>query len=346
MSDSTSQPPPASTATYDSESLLKELSSYQHPTRLQSIWQLLNTLVPYAALWYLGYLALQYSFWLVLPIVVLMAGFLVRIFIIFHDCGHGSFFQSRKANDFWGILTGIMTYTPYYQWRASHARHHATSGNLDKRGNGDVWLMTVEEFHNAPRKVRIKYRLYRNPFVMLLLGPLTIFLLDNRLPRRKGKRKERFSVHLTNAVMVLLTVGLIYILGWQTYLYIHVFSLLLAHIAGVWLFYVQHQFEGVYWQRNAKWDFVTASLEGGSFYRLPAILRWFSGNIGYHHLHHLNSRIPNYNLVKCQRNVSELQKVYSFGVLDSLKSLKFRLWDEQRGKLISFGELRRQRVTS
>ncbi len=330
----------------DHYKLQTEIAAYQHPGRWRSIWQLMNSMIPYALLWYLAYRSLEYSAWLTLPVIVVMAGFLVRIFIVFHDCGHGSFFRSKKANNFWGNLTGVLTFTPYQRWRASHARHHATSGNLDKRGQGDVWMMTLREYEQASSKERLKYRLYRNPLVMFLLGPLLIGLVNNRISGKKASRADRRSVIGTNLAIAAMSVAMILLVGWKAYLYIQLLALFFAHIAGVWLFYVQHQFEGVYWKRSSDWDFISASLEGGSFYRLPAVLRWFTGNIGYHHLHHLNSRIPNYNLPRCQDNVPALQRTPSIGLFASLKSLTFRLLDEESGQLISFREFRRLRGQS
>ena len=334
------------TLVIDGGRLQREMAVYQRPGRWKSIWQLLNTLIPYGILWYVAYRTLDYSVWLTLPVAVLLAGFLVRVFIIFHDCGHGSFFRSKKANDFWGILTGILTFTPYHRWRASHARHHGTSGNLDKRGEGDVWMMTLKEYSQAPLIERIKYRLYRNPLVMFLLGPISITLWNNRFVGKKARRSDRLSVYWTNVAIVILSSAMVFLLGWKAFLAIQLVALFLAHIAGVWLFYVQHQFEGVYWERNSEWDFVTAAIKGGSFYKLPGIIRWFTGSIGFHHVHHLNSRIPNYNLARCQSDIPALQHAKSIGVLSSLKSLTFRLWDEETGRLVGFREIRRQRDRS
>ena len=326
----------------DPRQLQSAIAVYQHPGRWQSLWQLLNTLIPYGVLWYAAYRALDYSIWLALPIIALLAGFQIRVFIIFHDCGHGSFWRSRRANDFWGIVTGILTFTPYHRWRASHARHHGTSGNLDKRGEGDVWMMTLREYLEAPRSERLKYRLYRNPLIMFLLGPLLITLVNNRIPGKRASRADRRSVYSTNMAIAVGSALMILLVGWKAFLLIQLLALFLAHIAGVWLFYVQHQFEGVYWERNSNWDFFTASLMGGSFYKLPAIIRWFTGSIGYHHVHHLNSRIPNYNLARCQRDIPELQKAPTIGLFSSLKSLNFRLWDEDAGQMVSFRAVRRR----
>lgn len=326
----------------DSQKLRSDLAVYQRPGRWQSVWQLSNTLISYVVLWYVAYRTLDYSIWLTLPVIALLAGFLVRVFIVFHDCGHGSFFRSKKVNDFWGRITGILTFTPYHRWRASHARHHGTSGNLDKRGEGDIWMMTLREYQQAPWKERIKYRLYRNPIVMFLLGPLLLTLVNHRIAGKKVNRSERVSVYTTNIALAVVVTVMVYLVGWKVFLFIQLLALFLAHIVGVWLFYVQHQFEGVYWERDSDWDYVTAALKGGSFYKLPGIMRWFSGSIGYHHVHHLNARIPNYNLDRCQKNIDVLKQAKTIGVFASLKSLTFRLWDEETGRLISFRELRRQ----
>jgi len=323
------------------EELLKSnIAEFQRPSRARSIWQLINTLIPYAALWVLAYFAFQYSFWLILPFTLLASGFLVRIFIIFHDCGHQSFFRSRKANNFWGAITGLLTLTPYYFWTANHARHHDTSGNLDKRGFGDVWTMTVDEYMKAPLSTRLKYRLYRNPFIMFLLGPLLIVLVTNRLTKTAENSKERNSVYLNNISILLMAVSLSFLMGFKAYIIIQALVLLVGLIGGVWLFYVQHQFEGVYWAREGEWDFIAASLMGGSFYKLPKILNWFSGSIGYHHVHHLMTGIPNYNLAKCHEEIPAIGAIKPTGIRTSLKSLSYRLWDEGQAKLVSFRKAR------
>lgn len=328
---------------FDPATLQRDIAAFQHPSRLRSIWQLLNTLIPYGILWALSYYALQYSFWLALPVLALLGGFTIRTFIIFHDCGHGSFFRSKRANQFWGRLTGLLTFTAYHNWSSNHARHHATSGNLDRRGQGDVWMMTVDEYLNAPLRKRLWYRFYRNPLVMFLLGPLFIIFVTHRIPHRNVRKREKRSVYLTNLGILAVAAAMCWLIGWQNYLVIQLVSLWTGLVAGVWLFYVQHQYEDVYWEREDGWDFVSASLEGGSFYRLPVVLRWFTGSIGYHHLHHLNSRIPNYNLVRCQEEVPALGLVKPIGLLKSLKALGYRLWDEQSGQLVGFSEASRRR---
>ncbi len=322
------------------QELQQELSNFQRPSVGRSLWQLANTLIPYVVLMALSFYLLDYSFWLALPAIVIASGFLIRLFIIFHDCGHSAFFASSKLNGIVGHITGLLTWTPYYYWHRSHAKHHATSGNLDKRGFGDVWMMTVKEYMAAPLKTRIQYRLYRNPAVMFLLGPLFIILITHRVIRREANSRERWSVYLTNVAVLAMAVGVSLIVGWKAYLLVQLLVLYLGTMAGIWLFYVQHQFEGVYWARQPEWDFVTASLDGGSFYALPKVLNWFTGNIGYHHVHHLNSRIPNYNLPKCHDKHELLATTPKIRLWPSFKSLTYRLWDEKENRLVGFGHLK------
>lgn len=333
---------PQSGAVQLQEVIQQELAPLQKPSIGRSLWQLANTLIPYVALMAISFWAMQYSFWYALPSIVLASGFLIRLFIIFHDCGHSAFFASDRLNTIVGNVTGILTFTPYDYWHKSHAKHHATSGNLDKRGFGDVWMMTVQEYINADFKTRLQYRLYRNPLVMFLLGPLFIVLITHRMIRRKATAKERRSVYLTNLAIVAVGVGVSLVVGWKTYLVTQCLVLYIGTMAGIWLFYVQHQFEGVYWARQPEWDFVTASLDGGSFYALPKVLNWFTGNIGYHHIHHLNSRIPNYNLPKCHEKHEVLSATPRIRFWPSLKSLSYRLWDEQENRLVGFRQVKRR----
>lgn len=324
----------------NSELLQSEIHVYQRPSRVKSIWQLCDTLIPYLVLFTLSVLAFRVSFWLALPVIFIASGFLIRTFIIFHDCGHLSFFRSWKTNRFWGVLTGFLTFTPYYYWKCNHDRHHNTSGNLDKRGFGDVWTMTVVEYNKASRGDRIKYRLYRNPLVMFFLGPLLIILVTHRIPRGKVDKKEQNSVYLTNISIFIFAVLMSILIGPLNFLIVQLLTLYIGLIGGVWLFYVQHQFEDVYWARAEEWNFIEASLKGGSFYKLPKIINWFTGNIGYHHVHHLLTGIPNYNLPDCHKEtpIKEVVKPTKFFV--SLKSLRYRLWDESKGKLVGYREAR------
>jgi omega-6 fatty acid desaturase (delta-12 desaturase) len=316
------------------------VAKYQQPAIWRSIWQMVNTLVPYAALWYLMYLSLAVSYWLIVPLAILAAGFLVRVFIIHHDCGHGSYFKSQEANDIWGFVTGVLTFTPYYLWRWEHAVHHASSGDLDRRGTGDVWTLTVQEYLEASRGKRFAYRLARNPVVLFVIAPLVLFMIKHRFPNAKASKRERHSVYWTNLAILGMAAAMSLFFGIKAYLIIQISVMAMAGSAGVWLFYVQHQFEGVYWERADDWDYVTASLKGSSFYKLPKVLQWFSGNIGFHHIHHLSARIPNYNLEKCHKAEPLFQTVKPITLFSSFKSFTFRLWDERRRKLVSFGYLR------
>jgi omega-6 fatty acid desaturase (delta-12 desaturase) len=320
------------------------VAKYQKPSVKRSIWQIVNSLVPYALLWCLMYFLKGISIWLALPCAILAGGFLVRLFIIFHDCGHGSFFKSRKANDIVGTITGILCFTPYYQWRWEHSLHHATSGDLDRRGTGDIWTLTVQEYLEASRWKRFAYRLARNPFVLFVVAPLFLFVIQQRLPFPKGGLRERYSVYMTNFALIVWCTSLWWVFGWKAYLLLQITVMMVAGSAGVWLFYVQHQFEGVYWERREQWDYAQAALQGSSFYKLPRILQWFSGNIGFHHIHHLSPRIPNYLLEKCHKAEPLFQTVKPVTLSTSLKSFAFRLWDEQRNKLVGFRALKTLRM--
>jgi len=313
------------------------------PTVGRSVWQVVNTLVPYALLWYLMSRGLAVSYWITLPLAVLAAGFMIRVFIIFHDCGHGSFFKSQKAADLVGMITGVLTFTPYYHWRWEHALHHSTAGDLDRRGLGDVWTLTVQEYLESSRWRRFAYRLARNPIVLFVLAPVFLFVVKQRFASPKARRRERRSVYWTNLAVLAWAAALSWVLGWKAYLLIQLTVMAVGGTAGVWLFYVQHQFEGVYWARHGQWDFTAEALQGSSFYKLPKIMQWFTGSIGFHHIHHLNPRIPNYNLAKCQRAVPLFQAVKPITLWSSLRSLTFRLWDERRQKLVGYGCLRAAR---
>ena len=312
------------------------VAKYQQPELRKGLWQLINTLVPYAALWYLMYLSLGVSYWLTGALAVLAGGFLVRVFIIFHDCGHGSFFKSRRANEVVGFIAGVLSFTPYRHWRWQHAIHHSSAGDLDRRGTGDVWTLTLQEYRAASRGKRLAYRLARNPLVLFVVAPMFLFVVKQRFASSKAGGQERNSVYWTNVALLALAVGLGSLLGLKTYVLLQLGVLAVAGITGVWLFYVQHQFEGVYWERSEEWDFSLAALKGSSFYKLPKVLQWFSGNIGFHHIHHLSPRIPNYNLERCHLAEPLFQTVKPVTLFSSFKSLTFRLWDEQRRRLVSF----------
>ena len=321
------------------------IAKYQEQSMARGIWQIVNSVVPYIGLWCLMYFCMNISLWLMPPLILLTGGFLVRIFIIFHDCGHGSFFKSQKANHILGSILGVLELTPYFQWRWEHAIHHSTSGNLDRRGVGDVWIMTVSEYLKSPKWKRVAYRFIRNPIVLFGFGPLGLFLIKHRFSTAQSPPRERKSVFWTNLGVLAMAIGMSFIFGFKAYIIIQASVMLVAGSLGIWLFYVQHQFEGVYWERSKDWDYLTAALEGSSFYKLPKILQWFSGNIGFHHIHHLGPRIPNYNLEKCHDNEELFQKVPQITLWASLKAVNYRLYDEENQRFVGFGYLRLLRTT-
>jgi omega-6 fatty acid desaturase (delta-12 desaturase) len=320
----------------------KSVARYQQPDLRKAVWQLVDTFVPYAVLWAVMVRTVQLgvSYWITLALAVVAAGFMARIFIIFHDCGHGSFFASRQANTIVGYVCGILTFTPYEDWRHAHGVHHATVGDLDRRGTGDVYVMTVDEYLAAPRLKRIAYRLFRNPLIMFGLGPGAIFLIAHRFAHKGAKKRQRFSVYLTNLAIAAIIVLASLTIGLRTYVLVQLPIILIGTTVGVWLFYVQHQFEGVYWARHEAWDPMRAALEGASYYKLPKVLQWFTGNIGLHHIHHVRPRIPNYNLQQCYDEVPAMQAVEPLTTRKSLKSLGLHLWDEEQQKLVGFRSLR------
>lgn len=314
----------------------KVVSNYNFPNRSKSIWQLLNSIVPFVAIWILMVYSLEWSYWITLGLAVLATGFMVRIFIIFHDCGHKSFFKSTRWNEWVGFFTGLFSFTPYHKWHRSHNKHHATVGNLDKRGSGDVLTMTVDEYENASKGRRLFYRLYRNPLIMLGIGAPYIFILQNRVYPRNAQPREKKNVILTNLALLIIGTGISLIIGFKAFVLIEFPIIFLSSIAGTWLFYVQHQFEDVHWYRSDEWEYETIALKGSSFYKLPRLLQWFTGNIGYHHVHHLSSRIPNYKLEQCHLENTLFHKIKPISLVESRKSLRLRLWDEKNGKLVGF----------
>lgn len=322
------------------------ISKYQTSSTRASIKQVGNTFIPFFLLWYLMILSLDYSYWLTLALALPAAGLLVRIFIIQHDCGHGSFFKSRKANNYLGSICGILTLTPYYYWRKSHAIHHASAGNLAQRGVGDVYTMTVNEYRQQSKWGRIKYRLYRHPLVLFVLGPVVLFFILYRFPHPDSKswKRERASVWWTNLGLGVLIAGLSLILGFKTFMLIYLPTTLLAAAFGAWLFFVQHQFEDTYWAEEEEWDYSLAALRGSSYYQLPWLLQWFTGNIGFHHIHHLSPRIPNYLLQACHEENPMFQHVVVLTLWSSFKTIFLSLWDEEQERLVSFGQLKSMQV--
>lgn len=317
-------------------SFTKNIASYQTPETWKSIWQIINTFIPYVILWVLIVYSLSVSYWITAPLIVLAAAFLVRLFIIFHDCGHGSFFKSKRANETVGKVFGILAFTPYYKWHNMHMKHHATVGNLDERGVGDVWTMTKAEYLAASKWKRFKYRVYRHPITMFGVGSVFVFIIQNRLTKKDMQRKERLNVYFTNLVLVVLFVGMSFLIGFWPFVIIQLSIMYLAAIAGLWLFYLQHQFEDVSWVRKEDWNYREIAIEGSSYVKFPKLLQWFSGNIGFHHIHHINARIPNYKLEKCYRENPVFNQVEPVTFMKSMKTLKLRLWDEQLQKLVGF----------
>ncbi len=280
--------------------------------------------------------SLSVSYWLTLAMAPLAAGFLIRVFIISHDCGHGAFFRSRTTSDIVGAIAAVLAFTPYGSWTYQHKVHHASSGDLDRRDVGDVWTLTVVEYGEAPWWTRAVYRFYRFPLVMFVLGPIFQFFIANRFYRSATTAIERRSVLRTNIALAAIIAAASLTIGFKAYVMVQVPIMIVAGVGGVWLFYVQHQFEGVYWERHEKWDYVAQALEGSSYYKLPKLLQWFSGNIGFHHVHHLSPRVPNYNLERCHRGQPLFRNVTQLTMRTALRSLRLRLWDEDRREMVGF----------
>lgn len=318
------------------------LARYRQPSTARSIVEIVITVLPFAGLWTLASLAAVYGYWWGLLLTIPAAGFLVRLFILQHDCGHGALFSRRKANDWTGRAIGVLTFTPYDYWRHTHAIHHASAGNLDKRGIGDIETLTVREYHALSWQGRLRYRLYRHPVVMFGVGPAWLFICQYRLPfgfMRAGLQPWT-STLATNLGIALPAAGLIWLMGVGPFLMVQLPVTLMAATAGVWLFYVQHQFEETHWSEGEDWDFQSAALHGSSHYELPHIFRWITGNIGIHHVHHLSSRIPFYRLPQILKDHPELREVGRITFLQSLSCVKLVLWDEQAKRLVSFKEAR------
>lgn len=326
--------------TSDLTNLKKNVAPYEKTSTKSSIQQMLNTLIPLIVLWLAAYLSLSVSYWLAAPFIILASGFLVRTFIIFHDCTHQSFFKSRLANDILGTITGVLTLVPYQQWKNSHAIHHATSSNLDKRGTGDMWLLTVDEYTSSSWFRRFAYRFYRNPVTMLVLGPIGVFLFQYRMNVKGARRKEKLNTYLTNILLVALYALLCWAIGWQAFLMIQAPMFLISGSLGIWLFYVQHQFEESYFENQDEWSYLQAAVDGSSYYKLPKVLQWITGNIGFHHVHHLSPKVPNYNLEKAHNAIPPLQKATTITIKTSLRSLNHRLWDEDNKTFVGFNQIK------
>lgn len=327
----------------DSGALARELSQYRGSDTTRSVFELALTFSAFAAVWAVMWLGIKHEFWPVIILAIPAAGFLVRLFMIQHDCGHGAFFRRKHSNDWTGRILGVLTLTPYDYWKRSHAAHHATSGNLDRRGIGDVTTLTTTEYRDLPTLSRWQYRLYRNPLVLFGIGPVYLFFLQHRLPVGKfNSRAAWTSTMATNSAIALATLGMIWLVGPAEFLIIHVPIVLIASSIGVWLFYVQHQFDSTSWARNNAWNVHDYALHGSSHYQLPPILRWFTANIGMHHIHHLCVKIPFYRLPQVIGDRPELGEIGKLTIRESLKCVTLALWDEANQRMISFAEFKNQ----
>ncbi|MGI9368321.1 MAG: fatty acid desaturase [Ruegeria sp.] len=315
------------------------LAKYREPNQLRSAFELGVSLIPFLLLWVLAWMSLSVSYWLALAISMFNAAFLLRLFAIQHDCGHGAFFKNRSVSDWVGRVIGVITLTPYDVWRRTHSTHHNTSGNLDKRGMGDVHTLTVAEYRALTPMNRLLYRLYRHPITLFGLGPSYLFFLQNRLPLGlTGSFRFWVSAMGTNIAIFAVLLTIYYFGGLMPVLLIFLPSTLIAATAGVWLFYVQHQFENTHWDADENWQLHEAALHGSSYYQLPSVLQWFSANIGIHHVHHLYSRIPFYRLTEVLRDHSDLANSNQMTIRQSLASSRLHLWDEKNKRLLSFSE--------
>jgi omega-6 fatty acid desaturase (delta-12 desaturase) len=317
-----------------------DLDRYARSDLGQSILALATSVVPFVGLWVLMYFSLQVSYLLVLALAVPASGFLVRTYILFHDCAHGSLLPGRRANTWLGTVLGLMVFTPFARWRYEHVVHHATAGDLDRRFVGDVPTYTVAEYQAWRWPTRLAYRLYRNPAVMFGLGPIYAMLLEPRWAYPKAAPRIRRSVWATNLALVVMVGGLCWLIGWRNFVLVEAPFVWLAGGAGIWLFYVQHQFDHTYWERSPDWSYEDAALRGSSYLRLPKILQFFSGNIGLHHVHHLNPRIPNYNLQGAHDGEAMFHSVPKVSLVDGLRATRLKLWDEDAARLVTWRQLR------
>jgi omega-6 fatty acid desaturase (delta-12 desaturase) len=326
----------------DKKAWNKLLKPFATPNHKKVFIQIINTVVVYISLLTLTMYLYQaeVSVFFIVPLIVLSGLFMIRVFILFHDCTHQSFTASSKWNERLGYFFGILTFTPYAAWQRDHNIHHGSVGNLDRRGAGDVWTLTVEEYEAKPTLMKGWYRLFRNPLFLFGVAPIFLFTILQRFPTKQTSKKVYLGYIITNIGILLQAVLLSFMFGIEAYLVIQLSVMFVGGSIGVWMFYVQHQFEEVYWEEASGWNSVDAALKGSTFYQLPAVLEWFSGNIGYHHIHHLNSRIPNYHLKACYKSISELQEVKTVRFKDSLHLALLQIYDQKRKRLISFHELK------
>jgi acyl-lipid omega-6 desaturase (Delta-12 desaturase) len=317
------------------------LAPFAVPSLRRGLLAIATSAVPYLALSVAMYLALSISPLLTLALAIPAAGFLVRVFVMFHDCAHGSLLPSKRANNALGTVLGLFVLSPFRRWRHDHAVHHATSGDLDRRGVGDIVTLTVTEYQERSPRGRLAYRLIRNPFVMFGLGPVFAMIIGPRIVARDARPRMRNSVLWTDAVLLIVLVAACWLMGWAAFLIVWAPAALLAGSTGIWLFYVQHQFEDAYWQNGCNWSYADAALRGSSYLKLPPVLQFFTGNIGLHHVHHLNARIPNYNLQRAHEASPLFAAVPTLSLWDGLRAVRLKLWDENAGRLVTFSQARR-----
>lgn len=317
------------------------LAPFATPCPNRALLAVATSAVPYLGLTVAIYATLGVSLALTVALTILAAGFLVRVFVVFHDCAHGSLLPSRRANTVVGATMGVLVLSPFVRWRHDHAVHHATAGDLDRRGVGDIVTLTVQEYAARPWRGRLGYRLLRSPFVMFGLGPIIAMVIGPRIVARGAKPRMRNSVLATDAAIVVLVGGLCWLIGWWDFLLVWAPAAMLAGAVGIWLFYVQHQFEDTYWQRREEWSYADAALRGSSYLKLPLVLQFFTGNIGLHHVHHLNARIPNYHLKRAHESSPVFANVPTLTLWDGLRAVRLKLWDERSGRLVTFAQARR-----
>lgn len=321
----------------------KIIKPYKKASNKKATIQILNSFLPFIGIWILMYFSLSWSYWLTIGLAIINSFFLVRIFIIQHDCGHQSFFALRKWNNRIGWICSLFTSIPYKYWATVHGYHHGHTGQLEHRDIGDINFLTVDEFRNLTGTRKLFYRIFRNPIILFVLAPFIYLAFSNRYPSRgrgfKGWGSAHRSQFINNIALAIFYFSLIYFLGWKALVIVHLPIVFFFGITAFWFFYVQHQHEMTYMQWKDKWDYLLAAIRGATFYNLPRVAHWLTGNIGYHHIHHLSSQIPNYNLRQCANENPILQKyVNKLSFVDSLKTINSKLWDERQQRMISFSE--------
>jgi acyl-lipid omega-6 desaturase (Delta-12 desaturase) len=316
------------------------VARHEQPSLPHSLLDLATSVVPYLAISVAMYLCLDVSVWITFALAVPAAGFLMRTFIVFHDCAHGSFLPSKRANLWVGRFAGLLVFQPFANWRHNHAVHHGSSGDLDRRGTGDIATLTVEEYLSRPWKSRLGYRLFRSPVVMFGIGPIWSLMIGPRIWSNKMRPRQRRSILVTNLALALLIAAIAWLVGLQAWLLVQIPTAVLAGTLGVFMFYVQHQFEDVYWESSDQWSYADAALRGSSYLKLPKLLQFFTGNIGLHHVHHLSAKIPNYNLQRAHDESPIFHDVPVLGVGDGLQAIRLKVIDRQSGRLLTWREVK------